>query len=99
AMSLAASLVALLVASQTGGLFAPRPVRDSGLELHLGIADNLGHSLEWLLRVFGLLLPLGIAGFLLLRRPRPIYAFLAFGGLAVINGVSYKMSWDIVKFA
>lgn len=99
AQVLVAALLALAVASRSGGFFAATAAAGMGLELHAGIADSARESLRWVLKVFGLLLPLGLLGLLCLRKPRLVFLLLSLGGLFVINAVRYKLSWDIVKFA
>ena len=89
---------AVLLASRTGGFFTPWP-SGVGLELHAGIASSFGGSLEWMARVFGLLLLGGVVGHFSMRRSHIVYALLALGGLAVINITRYKYTGDIAKFA
>lgn len=97
-LTLAAVVVAFVVASHSGGFFSPGP-RALGLEIHPGIAATWGSSAEWVLHVFGLMLVLGVAGHFMARRPLVVYGLLALGGLVVINSVRYRFTWDIVKFA
>jgi hypothetical protein len=80
------------------GFFAGNAANSSALDLHFGIADTPATSVEWIVRTFGPLL-FGLLGFIWLKRRRILYLSLALGGLAVINSVRYRFSWDIVKFA
>ena len=95
-----AALVALALATQWGGVFAPAPDALGGdLQFHLGVADSLGGSLKWHLVTFGVVLPLGLAGLWRLPQlPLPL-ALLLGGSLAVINLLRHAHSWDISKFA
>ena len=95
----ALALAVLVVARLLGGFFTqghglPTP----RLEVHLGFEDTSASNLEWHLRSFGLLLPLGLAGLFLLRRERLLFALLLSGSLLVLNTVRYAYSADIVKF-
>lgn len=99
AQMVVASGLALGVASQTGGFFASTAAAGMGLELHPGIAATPKDSVKWMLETFGLVLPLGLLGLLTTKKPRMVFLLLTLGGLAVINTVRYKLSWDIVKFA
>jgi hypothetical protein len=96
--TLLAVVAAVLLATHTGGFFAPGPT-GLELELHVGIARSASGSVEWMVRVFGLLLVFGIAGHFLARRPSHVWGLLALGGIVVLNTVRYKHTWDIVKFA
>ncbi len=93
------ALAALALATQWGGVFAPAPDDLGGdLQFHLGMADSLGGTVRWHLATFGLLLPLGLAGFCWLPRLRLFLGLLVVGSLLVINLVRHAHSWDIAKF-
>jgi hypothetical protein len=97
-LTVVAVLGAIGLASRTGGFFGSGPA-GLGLEFHLGVANTLTGSLDWIVRVFGFLLILGVLGHFWARRPVLVYGLLALGGLAVIDTIRYKQTWDIVKFA
>lgn len=100
AAALGVVLAAVLVASRIGGFFLPPdPRAGPALVLHPGVANTLVESLRWHAAVYGLLLPLGVAGLVVARRGRLPFLLLAAGGLAVINTLRYRYSWDILKFA
>jgi hypothetical protein len=69
------------------------------LVLHAGFADDLATTLAWNARTFGALLPLGLAGLVVARRGRVLWGLLAAGSIAVVNGVRFVGTDDIMKFA
>lgn len=96
--ALGAAAVPLAVAPLLGGFFAASDGVGFGLEASHGIASGLRGSVLWVVRTFGLLLPL--AAFGLVRTPsRWLFLGLATGCLVVLNVVRYQYTWDIVKFA
>jgi hypothetical protein len=64
-----------------------------------GFGATPGETLLWNAQTFGLLLPLGAAGFVVLRRDRLLFGLLAAGSLFLINAVRYGGSDDIMKYA
>jgi len=99
AQVLVASVIATVIALNAGGFFAKGTAAGMGLELHAGIADTWGNSASWVLKVFGLLLPLGLVGVAFVKKPRYAFLLLSLGGLVVLNTIRYKLAWDVVKFA
>lgn len=91
--------VVLGLARLGGGFFLPSLQPGGQLVWHLGVTDSVAGTLEWMLRSYGLLLPLGIAGLFLLRRERLVLALLILGSLVVLNTVKHRSSWDVAKFA
>jgi len=91
----------LLVASRLHGFFAPSPAgAENMIELRpLSLGGSGVGWVSWHLQTFGLLLPLGVVGLLLLVRERLLVSLLAAGSLLVLNSFRYRWSWDIVKFA
>jgi len=81
-----------------GGFFAERGSNAGGLRFQLGITQDLGTSVWWVVKTFGLPL-LGFVGFFWLPRRRLLFACLAAGGILVINAARYEFTGDIVKFA
>ncbi len=63
-----------------------------------GKAGDWGASLAWNALTFGLALPLGLVGLGLLRHLRAAFVLLFAGSFAILNGVEFVRSWDIVKF-
>jgi hypothetical protein len=91
--------ISLVVASQLGGMFA---ASDAGtmLTLRRGPTPTWLGTLEWNLSTFGLFLPLGLMGVVLLARRRVFLPVLLLGGaMFVLHGVSHTVTWDIVKFS
>lgn len=101
ALSIVAVLAIVAVCARlSGGFTAAAPHRVGSLfEWHLGVGEDLRATVVWQLRVYALLLPLGLVGIVLLRRERLVFALLAAGCLVTPNVVRYTKSWDIVKFA
>jgi len=99
-VGLAVMLLAVLaVAPQLGGFFARSPLASgSQIVLGHGLTDSRWGDLRWLVETFGLLLPLGLAGFFARREHRWLLGSLALGGIAVVMGLRYRYSWDIAKF-
>lgn len=65
-----------------------------------GIAGNWANNLTWHVATFGLFLPLGLLGFLLLpRRFLWLFGLLVIGSLLSLNLFRYERTGDIVKFA
>jgi hypothetical protein len=93
--------VVVAIASRLHGFFSPAPAgSESVLELRpLPLGGSVAGSVIWHLQTFGLLLPFGAVGLLLLARERLLVALLAAGSLLVVNALRYRFSWDIVKFA
>jgi hypothetical protein len=78
------------VAEPSAARFEWRPFwRDAGL----------GQWASWHLQALGALIPLGVAGFFLMRRGRALLALMAGGSLAVRNLLTYSPGWNIVKFS
>lgn len=97
---LAASPVAVAAASQLGGMFASAPSDATMLRLRLGPASSLLGSIEWDFASFGLFLPFGLIGTIILARRRIILPLsLLAGSLAIIHSVAHAVTWDIAKFA
>jgi hypothetical protein len=71
------------------------------LELHPFWLDTSAREwLAWHAQAFGALVPLGIAGFFVLRGPqRVLLAILAVGSLLVRDLFRYTPGWNIVKFS
>jgi hypothetical protein len=91
--------ISLVVASQLGGMFA---ASDAGtmLTLRRGPTPTWLGTLEWNLSTFGLFLPLGLMGVVMLARRRVFLPVLVLGGaMFVLHGVSHTVTWDIVKFS
>jgi hypothetical protein len=104
ALAMLATLAAVYLGARLlGAFFAPAPYALANMLVpHAGVTGDLGGpigSLNWTLRSYGFLLPLGVAGLFLLRRERPMLALLAAGSFVVPNVVHYKLTADIVKFA
>jgi hypothetical protein len=55
--------------------------------------------LAWHAEAFGVLLPLGVAGFFFLPRQRLLFGLLAVGGILVRDLFRYSPGWNIVKFS
>ena len=100
ALRMAAVLAIVVVCSRwLGGFAAPAPYHvGSLLAWHLGVGHSVDTAIRWQLRVYGLLLPLGLVGLRLLRRERLAFALLVAGCLVTPNVLRYTRSWDIVKF-
>jgi hypothetical protein len=97
---LAVLAVALGAARLAGGFFARVPAMvPLGATLHAGFADGAAATLVWNAKTFGVLLPLGVAGLVVSRRARVLWGLLAFGSIAVVNGVRFRGTEDIMKFA
>lgn len=96
---MAVAACVLPLAWLAGGFFLPTQTSEPLFQLHAGVGDDLSQTVEWLLRSFGAVLPLGLVGLLLLRRERLAFAVLALGSLLVVNSLRYMTTWDIVKFA
>jgi len=94
-----AVVVALLIGRAAGGFFLPPP-DGMGLSISLqpGVAGTLIATIVWHILTYGLLLPLGICGFVFLPRGRLFLALLLAGSLGVLNLLRYAHSWDLVKF-
>ncbi len=93
------AVTSLVVASQIGGMFAPS-VAGSMLTLRRGPTPTWLGTLEWNLSTFGLFLPLGLLGVVLLVRRRVYLPVLLLGGsMLLIHTVAHKVTWDIVKFS
>jgi hypothetical protein len=94
---------AMVLAARTlHGFFARVPEPSEGrLELHPFWLDAPAREwLAWHLQGFGALLPLGIAGFVVLRGPpRVLLGILAAGSLLVRDLFRYVPGWNIVKFS
>jgi hypothetical protein len=88
------------VARLAGGFFARVPAGEPlRLILHAGFADGAASTLAWNVKTFGVLLPLGAAGLALMKRGRVLWGLLAAGSIAVVNGVRFTGTEDIMKFA
>lgn len=97
--ALASVAIAWAGASLLGGFLAHAPYRQqAGLMLHWGITDHLWGTLLWTARSYGVLLPIGLAGILGMRREKLFVGLVACGALLVPNIFRYRYSWDIVKF-
>ncbi len=95
--------VAIAITPLLGGMFSILLGHESQAGIVFadkGIAGDWLASLQWHLANFGLLLPLGIAGLLLMKSPlRWVLALLVIGSILTLNLFRYERSWDIVKFA
>jgi hypothetical protein len=92
----------VLVARALHGFFARVAEPSEGrLEFHPFWLDASPREwLAWHAQGFGALLPLGIAGFFVLRgQPRVLLAILAAGSLLVRDLFRYVPGWNIVKFS
>jgi hypothetical protein len=102
ALLLAWGVAMVLSARALHGFFARVTEPSEGrLELHPFWLDASPREwLAWHLQAFGALLPLGIAGFFVLRgQPRVLLAILAVGSLLVRDLFRYVPGWNIVKFS
>jgi hypothetical protein len=91
--------VAIALALVLGGFWVP-PASEAGSALRLRTEfPSLRGSMQWYLHSFGLVLPLGLLGFLRLRRERLFFGLLTLGGLLVSTFLVYRSSWDVDKFA
>ncbi len=94
------ALLAACAAIRMGGFFARVPGGEGmGFVLHAGYANRLWSTLVWNGKSFGLALPLGAAGAWALRRRALPWGLVALGSIALLNGVRYVETGDIVKFA
>lgn len=93
--------VVAVAAAMGGMIFSPLAEgAEVGLETQVWILEaGWLPILEWHVSSFGVLLPLGLCGWFLLRRMRLFFALMVGGSLATLNLMSYKYTWDIVKFA
>ena len=83
-----------------GGFFRYSPNSLQGFFLlRFGPFDSFATSVVWYALNFGVLLPLGLAGFFYLKSDRLFFATLLIGSLVVFNFVEYKLTYDIIKFA
>lgn len=97
---LVTSGAALAAASRLGGFFADTPVSFfTSLTFHPGVAEGTVPIIRWHLVTLGLLVPLGIAGMILMKGGRLLVFCLVAGSLVIVNTVRYPYSWDIIKFA
>jgi hypothetical protein len=88
-----------LASTMLGGFFLPPPDRgESPLVISPWVAGKPWASLLWHAATYGLLLPLGIGGLFAARRGRVLLGCLIAGGIIIINALTYRYSWDIVKF-
>lgn len=98
----AAWAVAIVVAARLlHGFLAPTPEPAEGkIAFHPFWGETTPREfLLWHLESFGALLPLGVAGFFLLRQQRLLLGLLAAGGLLVRDLFKYWPGWNIVKFS
>ena len=97
---LGVAALALGAARLAGGFFTRVPaLLPLGLTLHAGFLDGATATLVWNAKTFGVLLPLGVAGIVVSRRGRVLFGLLALGSIAVVNGVRFRGTEDIMKFA
>jgi hypothetical protein len=91
----------VLAARWAHGFFAPVAEPSQGkIELHPFWLDATAREwLAWHAQAFGALLPLGIAGFFVVRVQRGLLGLLACGSLLVRDTFSYTPGWNIVKFS
>lgn len=100
-----ATVAAVAVGASLGGFFARNPdVGGVPLAVRFPLLEEPAEWIEWTVRSFGLVLPLGVVGLALRPAPtaaplRLAAALLAAGGVAIINVLTYRHSWDILKFA
>jgi hypothetical protein len=102
-LCLAASL---LGAKLIGGFFVSGPFPPAGGFLDTGFnlrdfsgADAVLGQVQWNFASFGLLLVIGVIGLLRARHEKLFLAMLAVLAFTIVNLLSYRYSWDIVKFA
>lgn len=96
---LVTSGAALAAASRMGGFFADTPVSFfASLTFQPGVAEGTIPIIRWHLVTFGLLVPLGAAGMVLMKSGRLLTFCLVTGSLVIVNAVRYAHSWDIIKF-
>ena len=97
---LAVAAASLLLAKLLGGFFVSVPgLPGLPFVAQLGFGRTLRETALWNAQTFGALLPLGLAGFFLLRRDRLLFGLLAAGSLLVVNTLRYEGTDDILKFA
>ena len=76
-----------------GGIF------NSGFSLRdFTHSDAVVGQLQWNLASFGVLLVLGVVGLFRAKRDKVFLIILAALSLGIVNILSYRYSWDIVKF-
>lgn len=63
-----------------------------------GLVFGAGKGLWWNVLTFGLALPAGLAGMVLLPRLGPTLLLLFAGSFAIVNLLDFQRSWDIAKF-
>lgn len=98
--ALGALVAAVVAAWLLGGFFTSAPGMEGlPFTLRAGFGDTLGETLSWNAQTFGALLPLGVAGLVVLRREGLVFGLLAAGSVAVVNAVQFGGSNDIMKFA
>jgi hypothetical protein len=102
-LGLAASL---LNAKLIGGFFVSGPFPPAGGFFDTGFnlrdfsgSDAVLGQVQWNLASFGALLIIGAVGLFRARHERLFLAMLAVLAFTIVNLLSYKYSWDIVKFA
>lgn len=99
AMLLLLGCIAVL-AYAMGGFFTPLPGGTGfGIVFRPGVVSTLVGNFQWIASTFGLLVPLGLAGFFFVRRERIFLATLLAGSAAVFLLFHYEKTWDILKFA
>lgn len=100
AVASAPSVAALAIASQLGGMFAAAPMSTSMWLVRRGPTPTWLGTLEWDLSTFGMFLPLGLIGVVLLARRRVVLPLLLLGGsMALLHLMAHKVTWDIVKLS
>lgn len=102
---LATLLLTGLLALRSGGFLAPAPFAAKVGLLGSGFLwapfSMGGHGAvhaRWLVATFGLLLPLGVAGLVRMRRQRMLLSSITVASLGVVDLLTYSRSWDIAKF-
>jgi hypothetical protein len=96
---LVVALASLAAAKLLGGFFVSVPgLAPLRFVIHAGFTDTARDTLLWNLKNFSLLPFLAVAGFVLLRRGRLLFALIGAGAFLIVNFVRFTGSADIMKF-
>lgn len=92
--------VAFGAAKLMGGFLVTTPGLPAlKFEMQRGMGDTLEEVVRWNVQTFGLLIPLGLVGFFVMKRDALVFGLVAAGGILVTNAMKYPDSEDIEKFA